>query len=268
MGGAVKRAFSNPVRGVQAVSTFGTSEYWRNHGGPLSKGLNALPTRITDMVAGTHYGDNGESPDVGAGDQFHLDPAQLAADRQAIEQEGSNQLTRSNAFIDSESANRADARAKLAAALSKDAQGNFEQNVPQMLEDLNSRKLLNSSALGEKLALEQGNLQRDIATKMGVAGAQDIDWASSARNDAEKNYQGYTGSSLQRQLSLEDFINQANVAKSIGAQMAPQVGNGKGSMISGAGAGASAGSAFGPWGALIGGVGGAALGTPEAKKGK
>lgn len=122
---------------------------------------------------------------------FSLDPNQVAGDQTAINNLGEKQYQETLGQIPTEVAN----------ALNK--------SLPMIAEDYNAGHLLNSSGYGNEVARQQSQISKDLVSQ-AMAGRQ-----------------GYQTGALQRGLSLEDFVNQANVAKSIGAQMAPQMPNGK-----------------------------------------
>lgn len=58
IGKPFKKAFSNPVRALTAVGTFGTSEVARKIGGPVGQ-LAKLPETASDAVLGTHFNRSG-----------------------------------------------------------------------------------------------------------------------------------------------------------------------------------------------------------------
>lgn len=219
MGGAVKQAFSNPIRGLTAIGTFGTSELARR-AGPIASSLAKLPESASDAILGTHYGQTG-SPDIGGGGPFQLDVGQSTADQAAINQLGSKQYADTLAGIDTN-----------AAAQQEYAGQTINRMLPGIYEDLNSRHLLNSSALPTEIARQATNSAQDIASQV-----------AQAKMGALSGRQGFESSALNRGMTLEDFVNSANVSKSIGASFAPIQPNGKqnfGTVASGVGSLASA----------------------------
>lgn len=134
---------------------------------------------------------------------FSLDPNQVSADQSSITGLGKQQYDQTLSQIPSEVA------------------GAIQQQNPQIMESLNSQGLLNSSAYPQEIARQQSYLTQNLALP------------------AMQALQGTQTAGLQRGLSLEDFINQANVAKTIGAQMAPQAPSSKaqaGTFMQGVGA--------------------------------
>ncbi len=229
MGGIAKDA----GRAGLGVMSFGTSELAnqalsRNGSGPLGQSFldwagNPLPSAPI-----------GSTP-------FELNPAQVASDQAAINALGTSQDAQNQQYITQDAASRAAARDALAKALTTQGQAVFQQGLPQTEETLNAQHLLNGSGLGQEIARQQGYLATNIANQLGTQGALDINRTSDLKQQALQNLQGFGQSSLGRGLSLEDFTNQANLARAIGASAAPQVGNGKGQT-----------------GTLLGGIGGLA----------
>jgi hypothetical protein len=59
MGKSIKQTFSNPIRGLTAVSTFGGSELARRSKIPGLNQLARLPETASDSILGTRYGRQG-----------------------------------------------------------------------------------------------------------------------------------------------------------------------------------------------------------------
>lgn len=168
-------------------------------------------------------------------DPFTFDPQQASADQQGIMALGNQQYDDTLAAIDKNSAAQQDYAGQT-----------VNKMLPGIEENLNSQHLLNSSALPQEIARQATYYGQDLASQR-----------ASAIQNALVGKQGFQTGAVQRGLSLEDFANQAKVAKAIGATVAPQVGNGKGTAVAGLGAGASAGTAVMPgWGTAIGALGG------------
>lgn len=66
MGGSIKKVFSNPIRAVTAVGTFGTSELARNSGIPVVSDLAKLPETASDRLLGTRFGERNSMPNLAA----------------------------------------------------------------------------------------------------------------------------------------------------------------------------------------------------------
>lgn len=247
MGSVVKNPIGTLGRGLLAGATGGLSEFAQKNpfSAPINNPLNKyLPVNNDYLKTGSLFGK--DNPYVSG--PFSLDPAQDAADQSAIEGLGNKQYGDAQAFITGDASARSAARQSLADALTKQSQASFQQSLPETEEMLNSQHLLNGSGLGQELARQQGNIATNIANQVGTLGANDIDMASQQKAAALAALQGNQSSGLQRHFSLEDFINQANVSKTLGQSFTPQMNNGKAQT-----------------GALLQGVGGLA---PLAKLGK
>lgn len=145
----------------------------------------------------------------------------------------------------------------IAALLQKQQDATFKQMSPDIYEDLNTRGLLRSSALGDRMAKEAAILAGQTSTRLGELGlTQGLEnlkqnTTNTAAHIADR------GSAIGRRFSLEDFAMQLDAAQRLGSNTVPGVarGGGKGSagdVITGA----AAGSAGGVAGATLGGVGG------------
>lgn len=209
-------------------------------------------------------------------DPFYFNQGQATADQQAINNLADQQYSDSQNFSINDQSNRESARQKLADALIRQSQATFQQGLPATMEDLNARHLLNGSGLGQEIARQQGNLAANIANQVGVQGAQDLNRASDINFEAFKGKQGQQAAGLSRVLSLQDFAKQAQIAKAIGAQAAPQMPSGKASGVSGglagAGTGATIGTGIAPGygtaiGAILGGLAGYTGGSNMYSKG-
>lgn len=109
-------------------------------------------------------------------------------------------------------------RSKLAAALTRQAEENFRLNQPGILEDLSSRGLLHSSGVGEALATEKGNQVRNMNNILQVAAANDDSAIGALETAALEGETGLNLSGLQRNFSLEDYMNQMNQANEMAKQ--------------------------------------------------
>lgn len=254
MGGAVKNTFGRIGAGVL---TGGLSEFAQQK--PFGESLinNPLAPNTPFFRQNSLFGG---SSDTGASvpGPFTLDPRLLAGDQAAITGEGQRQFDATNNFVGQDQEARAAGRQKLAEALTKQGQDVFKQGLPGIEETLNAQHLLNGSGLGQEIGRQQGNLATNIANQVGVQGAQDIDLASQQRAAALQGLQGFQTGSLQRGLSLEDQINNANISKTIGQVFAPQPPSGKqnfGTVAQGVGA-------LAPWAKVASKAGATAAGAP------
>lgn len=229
MGGSVGKVLSPVARIGGDIATFGGNELLGN---PLGNLANRATGNTGGIGSGSIYGGHGLFGDPNnsqyTSGPFSINPAQVAADQAAITALGNQQQQSTLNFNADDQAARAKARDALSAALTKQGQATFQQGLPATEETLNAQHLLNGSGLGQEIARQQGNLATNIANQVGVQGISDINRSSDLGLQALGQQQGAQTNALSRGFSLNDFINQANVAKTIGAQAAPQVGNGKG----------------------------------------
>lgn len=218
MGGPAKNIVNTAGRIGSGVFTLGGSEIARNNLGsnnPLTQALNIPGTVLT----GGAYGPKGMPSLFGGGNPnpyvsgpFTLDPNQVANDTNAINQQGQSQYEKTIGSIDTNSA-----------AQQEYAKQTLAKMTPGIEEDLNARHLLNSSALPQELGRQASYLANDVASQ-----------AAQQKQAALTGLQGFQTGALQRGLSLEDFINQANVSKQIGAAFTPQAPTGKQNFATGA----------------------------------
>jgi hypothetical protein len=154
----------------------------------------------------------------------------------------------------------------LASLLAEQNQTQVGQAMPNVLEDLNSRGLLRSSAVGNQLANAQSQLQERTNQQLAQqALANQSAYTSGLGGITEADIAG-KGSATQRQFSLQDYANQIQAGKILGKDLQPQAPSGKGGNVlggalGGAGVGAQVG---GPWGAAAGGAAGGLLGSKSS----
>lgn len=194
-------------------------------------------------------GGEGSPPDPGS---FEFDAEKSAADRAAIEAEGKRQYDENLKAID-EFGTGANQRAK----------DLFGQMLPDIAENAQAAHLYDSTGYGQEVARQQSGIASQIAEQ-----------EAQQKLAALAGRQGFQTGGVQRVMSLEDFADQARVAKILGAQMAPSAPSSKATGTSGALAGAGTGATVGTsilpgWGTAIGAaLGGAAgyMGGSQANK--
>lgn len=204
-------------RPVSGLATGGLSEFTQK---------NPFGVPVNNPLASV-FG-NAFDPGRAVPGPFTLDPNQVAADQNDINSVGKNQYSDTLAAIDANDA----AQGKRAGDL-------FKSMLPDIAENAQAAHLYDSTGYGDAV----GNAQAEIISKLTADSADKRLAALSGR-------QGFETGALQRGQSLEDFINSANVAKTIGAQMAPQPPSGKqnfGTVASGVGA-------LAPWGKVFAGT--------------
>lgn len=222
MGGSAGGLVTKIGGGLTKAATLGLSDKIRYKGQSLS-----------NLVGNPYdaFRDINSADQTAANNGFGFDPNQSANDQAAINAEGSKQYDQTLAGIND-----------LGTAQTQRAKDLFSQMLPDIAENSQAQHLYDSTGYGNEVARQQSSIASQIAEQ-----------EAQQRLAALGAKQGFQTGALQRGMSLADFVNQANVAKSIGATMAPQAPNSKATGLSGATSGAAAGAPFGPWGAAIGG---------------
>lgn len=187
----------------------------------------------------------GGSAAATANPSFNFDPYQSTNDQAAINAEGQKQYGQTLAGIND-----------VSTANTQRAKDLFGEMLPDIAENAQAKHLYDSTGYGQEVGRQQASIASAVANqeaqqKLGALGG----------------LQGFQTGALQRGMSLEDFVNQANVAKAIGATMMPQAPSSKATGLSGGVSGAAAGAPFGPWGAAIGGGAGLLMGSQANQKG-
>lgn len=244
MGSAVKNPISTIGRGIVAGATGGLSEFAQKDpfGAPVNNPINGvLPINNSFLKTGSLFANNQNNPYVSG--PFGLDPNQMSKDQSDITGLGNKQYADTLGAIDTNSA-----------AQTQRAKDLFGQMLPDIAENSQASHLYDSTGYGQEVARQQSGIASQVASDE----AQQKMQALSGR-------QGFETGALQRGQSLEDFINQANVAKTLGAQMAPPPPSGKqnfGTVAQGVGA-LSPFAKIGKGAAAGGPVGAAAAGASQ-----
>lgn len=97
----------------------------------------------------------------------------------------------------------------------------FGEIRPEIYEDLNTRGLLRSSALGNSLASEQAKLEAAAQEQLALQGLQDRKANLSDISGVNNQYLMGRQQALGRQFSLEDYARQVSASKLLGEAMAP-----------------------------------------------
>jgi hypothetical protein len=212
MGGSAGKIVNSIGRGTSAALTLGGSEIARNNLGQknaFNQLLNAPGTIVTGGQS--NYANplnpglyNGPSNPYVSG-PFSLDPNQMNKDQADILGLGNKQYADTLGAIDTNQT-----------AQTQRAKDLFGQMLPNIAENAQAAHLYDSTGYGQEVGRQQANLASQLASD-----------AANQRLQALSGRQGFETGALQRGQSLEDFINSSNVAKTIGAQMAPQPQTGK-----------------------------------------
>lgn len=110
---------------------------------------------------------------------------------------------------------------KLSELLATQAESQMSDLSPAVYEDLNSRGLLRSSALGDRMATEKGKITRDISQQLAMQDlANQQEYAGQFNNIGEQYLSGREGG-INRQFSLEDYARQLKASMDLGQAVAP-----------------------------------------------
>lgn len=179
-------------------------------------------------------------------------------DQSVIEAEAARQAEQSRQAFEAEKSIRSSRLTDLAALLTKEEDRKLNLEQPGIYEDLNTRGLLRSSGLGEALAREKSKLAGESANVLATQGLTDRDAEISGIQDILARTQQFQTSGLERKFTIEDFNREAETARALGSQYAPQVKGGNSvlqGVLGSAASGAAAGGAIGgPWGAGVGAI--------------
>lgn len=235
MGGSPGKVVNTVKRAGLAGVTGGLSEFARQD--PFGSQVGNL-NPIANVAKGIlpSWATGYETPNIGGNGPFQLDPNQMARDKSDILGLGNQQYSDTLAGI-----------GEAGTAETQRAKDLFQQMLPDIAENAQASHLYDSTGYGNEVARQQSNIASQVAEQ-----------EAQQKLGALQGRQGFETGALQRGQSLEDFINQANVAKTIGAQMAPAPPNGKqnfGTVASGVGA-------LAPIAKLGKAAGGAAAGMP------
>lgn len=223
MGGSAGKIVNNVGRGVSAGLTLGGSEIARNNLSQKNAFNQLLNAPGSIVTGGQSTYANPLNPGVNSQNNpyvtgpFSLDPNQLNKDQGDILGLGNKQYADTLSAIDTNTT-----------AQDQHAKDLFGQMLPDIAENAQAAHLYDSTGYGQEVARQESALASGVASN-----------AANQKLQALSGRQGFETGALQRGQSLEDFINQANVAKTIGAQMAPQPPSGKqnfGTVASGIGA--------------------------------
>lgn len=228
----------------------------------IQKGVGATKTVLSgkgnfkdvgEMFTGMDFQNRPGAPGA-TPDPLDFDAQQAAADKASIEAEGQRQYDQNLAAINDSGT-----------AETQRAKDLFGQMLPDIAENSQAAHLYDSTGYGQEVARQQSNIASQVAEQQ-----------AQQRLAALTGKQQFQTGAIQRNMSLQDFTNQARVAKAIGATMVPQAPSSKATGMSGgiagAGTGATIGTSIAPGygtalGALLGGVAGYTGGSNINNKG-
>jgi hypothetical protein len=122
-------------------------------------------------------------------------------------------------------------RRSLAETLNSQMDRQFNDQMPSYLEDLNTRGLLRSSALGDRLATERSKMSAGVNEQLALQAIQDQYGGTDALTGITDQYLKGREGALSRGFSLEDWARQMQASKELGqtvTPITPYAGNSKG----------------------------------------
>jgi len=138
-------------------------------------------------------------------------------------------------------------REELANILNQQMERQYEEGLPDMYEDLNTRGLLRSSHLGESMAEERGRMSAGVNEQLALQNIQQQEGAIGGLGNIQNQYLQSRQGALGRRFSLEDYAQQIKASQLLGqaaAPIQPYTGGGKSGTaqagMAGAGLGMSA----------------------------
>lgn len=138
-------------------------------------------------------------------------------------------------------------REELANILNQQMERQYQEGLPDMYEDLNTRGLLRSSHLGESMAEEKSRMASGVNEQLALQAIQQQEGAIGGLGGIQNQYLQSRQGALGRRFSLEDYAQQMKASQLLGqaaAPIQPYTGGGKSGAaqagMAGAGLGMSA----------------------------
>jgi hypothetical protein len=178
----------------------------------------APATRNSQVLGSSDYSASPNNPGPTGG--LILNGSQASQDATQIANEGALQQQLSVQSQQGVTAQRQQYLNDLTGVLNQNTANQLNAQAPGIYEDLNSRGLLRSSALGNSMSTAASQLQANTTNQLaqqGIAGE-----TSDLANDTtiQNTYNQSRNSALQRQFSVEDYNNQLAAGQKLGAQYA------------------------------------------------
>lgn len=180
---------------------------------------NIAPQTINSQVNGTPVytaAPNNPGPNGG----LVINGSQASQDATQIANEAALQAQLSTQTQQGITAQRAQYLKDLGGVLNQNTQQQLNEQAPGIYEDLNTRGLLRSSALGNAMATASSNLQKDTVNQLAQQGIAGETADLSKYGTIEDTYNAGRNSALQRQFSVEDYNNQLQAGLTLGEQAA------------------------------------------------
>ena len=121
-------------------------------------------------------------------------------------------------------------RKQMAELLNQQMERQFSDQVPGYLEDLNTRGLLRSSALGDRLSTERARMGAGVNEQLAMQALRDSETGIQGMGGIQDQYLQSRQGAMGRRFSLEDYARQTQASKLLGqatAPITPYAGGGK-----------------------------------------
>ena len=153
------------------------------------------------------------------------DQATLSAKQVANANDLAAQL--STQTLNTQAADRKQQIADLSTLLTQQADTQYQRSLPGLYEDLNTRGLLRSSELGNQMATKEQQSYQDVANQLAQTQLGYNDQYISGLGDITSQYNSGIGSAVQREQSLQDYVNQVEASLKLGQAVTPVASNSK-----------------------------------------
>lgn len=195
-----------------------------------------------NVPSGTGFVLNGGGVDHG------ITVGNVANDTSQILQNARNQQAQGLATLNIQDTRNKSFLSDMSKLLQEQQAAQLSDKVPGIYEDLNSRGLLHSSAVGNSLAIEQAKMARDTSNQLAQQGLEFNKQYTQGIGNIQSNFSGQQNQALSRAFNLEDYNNQLRASQLLGYALQPQQQNtGKS-----AGEGAAQGAAIQTIGTMAG----------------
>jgi len=116
---------------------------------------------------------------------------------------------------------RAQYQQELAQTLQSQMDRQFQESLPGMYEDLNTRGLLRSSALGDRMSTEQSKLAARTNEQLALQAIQDQYGSLGQLGGIHDQYGQARYGAIDRRFSMEDYARQIEASLKMGQAMTP-----------------------------------------------
>lgn len=157
------------------------------------------------------------------------DNIDYTSDQFKSEMEGVRQRIQEEKAAQTEEGKRKQYISELSGLLTQNADRQFELDKPGMLEDLNARGLLHTSAVGDRYADRRKELAEGTSLQLAGADLDNKNALLDLYRNAGATQRGFQTGGLQREFGLEDYSRQFQDALRFARETQPQAPKGKSS---------------------------------------